>query len=91
MPHMPHEYTVRDKAPDDADYVGLYEAIMRDGVIHWWRRQHARYLYPGDGWRRSTFRQGRKKVRGSPYRGLPNTPRAEMRIRRRAAAALRAF
>jgi hypothetical protein len=50
MPHMPHEYTLRDRAPNDADYVALYEAIMRDGVIHWWRRQHARYLYPGDGW-----------------------------------------
>jgi hypothetical protein len=50
MPHMPHEYVLRADASNDADYVALYETIMRDGVIHWWRRQHARYLYPGDGW-----------------------------------------
>lgn len=50
MPDLPHEYTVRKRAADDADYVALYEAIMRDGVIEWWRNKHARYLYPGDGW-----------------------------------------
>jgi hypothetical protein len=37
MPHMPHEYTLRATAPNDTDYVALYQAIMRDGVIHWWR------------------------------------------------------
>ncbi len=50
MPELPHEYTERRRAADDADYVALYEAIMHDGVIQWWRRKHARYLYPGDGW-----------------------------------------
>jgi hypothetical protein len=51
MPALPHEYTERRKAADDADYVALYEAIMSQGVIEWWRRKPARYLYPGDGYR----------------------------------------
>jgi hypothetical protein len=51
MPTLPHEYTERRKAKNDADYVALYEAIMHDGTIEWWRRRPARYLYPGDGWR----------------------------------------
>jgi hypothetical protein len=55
MPHWPHEYTVRRKADDDADYVELFEAIMRDGVIEFWkgtrkRSMPGRYLFPGDGW-----------------------------------------
>ena len=50
MPHLPHEYTLRDRAADPADYLILYETIMREGLIHWWRRRHGRYLYPGDGW-----------------------------------------
>jgi hypothetical protein len=61
MPLVPHEYTVRLKAENDADYIALYETIMREGVIEFWRgcdgklKNHqcrpARYLYPGDGWR----------------------------------------
>jgi hypothetical protein len=51
MADLPHEYTVRRKAQDDADYVALYEAIMAHGVLERWRGKKARYLYPGDGWR----------------------------------------
>jgi hypothetical protein len=53
MPELPHEYTVRRKAQDDADYVALFEAIMQRGVLERWgqNRKLARYLYPGDGWR----------------------------------------
>lgn len=55
MPELPHEYTVRKKARDDADYVALYDAIMAEGVIEYWgkdgkRFYPARYFYPGDGW-----------------------------------------
>lgn len=57
MPQLPHEYTVRERAANDADYVALYEAIMRDGVIEWWcgapggrKAMPARYLNPGDNW-----------------------------------------
>ena len=58
MPDVPHEYTVRLKAEDDADYVAIYDCIMRDGVIAFWRGcegkiknpRPARYLCPGDGW-----------------------------------------
>src|SRR4051794_19890646 len=52
MADMPHEYTVRRKARDDADYVALYNAIMNDGVIEYWRYGNrfkpARYLYLGN-------------------------------------------
>jgi hypothetical protein len=56
MPEMPHEYTVRRKVRDDADYVALFEAIMRDGELEYWGKDGvlfypARYLMPGDGWR----------------------------------------
>jgi hypothetical protein len=51
MPELPHEYTLRKKAQDDADYMALYEAIMRDGALEWWKGRAGRYLYPGDGWR----------------------------------------
>jgi hypothetical protein len=53
MPELPHEYTVRRKAQNDADYVALYEAIMQRGVLEVWvpHRKIARTLYPGDGWR----------------------------------------
>ena len=59
MPDVPHEYTVRLRAAADADYFALYDCIMRDGVIEFWRGREgkikyprpARYLYPGDGWR----------------------------------------
>jgi hypothetical protein len=65
MPDLPHEYTVRRKAQNDADYVALYEAIMERGVIELWKGKIARYLYPGDGWRywsmsaRRSNREGR--------------------------------
>lgn len=51
MPEWPHEYTVRRKATDEADYIALWEAIMRDGVVMVWRGSPGPYLYPGDGWR----------------------------------------
>lgn len=51
MPEMPHEYTVRREAADDADYVLLFEAIQSQGVVERWRGRRGRYLYPGDGWR----------------------------------------
>jgi hypothetical protein len=58
MPDVPHEYTLRLKTTNDADYVALYDCIMRDGVIAFWRGREgkikncrpARYLCPGDGW-----------------------------------------
>jgi hypothetical protein len=64
MPEMPHEYTVRKRARDDADYVALYEAIMHDGELEYWGKDGknfypARYLYPGDGycyWSMSAWR-----------------------------------
>src|SRR5580693_3989805 len=67
MPELPHEYTVRRKAQNDADYVALYEAIMDRGVLELWgeKPKIARYLYPGDGWRywsmsaRRSNREGR--------------------------------
>ena len=55
MPEWPHEYSVRRKAWDEADYVALWNAIMTDGVVMGWRYgtryTPCRYLYPGDGWR----------------------------------------
>lgn len=51
MPHMPHEYTVRENAARDSDYVALYEAIMFSGTVQRYRGMPNRYLYPGDGWR----------------------------------------
>lgn len=58
MPDVPHEYVIRRKAAHDADYVALYDVIMRDGVIGFWRGREgkikncrpARYLCPGDGY-----------------------------------------
>jgi len=58
MPENPHEYTVRLRAVADADYVALYDSIMREGIIAFWRGcegkikkpRPARYLCPGDGW-----------------------------------------
>jgi hypothetical protein len=56
MPELPHEYTVRRRARDDADYVALYFAVMYDGRLEYWGKDGkkfypARYLEPGDGWR----------------------------------------
>jgi hypothetical protein len=51
MPEWPHEYTVRKRARDEADYIALWEAIMADGVWMNWRGRPGPYLYPGDGWR----------------------------------------
>jgi hypothetical protein len=51
MPEWPHEYSVRRKARDEADYVALWHAIMTDGIIMCWRGRPGLYLYPGDGWR----------------------------------------
>jgi hypothetical protein len=57
MPEVPHEYTLRLNTSRDADYAALYDCIMRDGVIAFWRGKDwvkkcrpARYLCPGDGW-----------------------------------------
>jgi hypothetical protein len=51
MPELPHEYTVRRRAADEADYIALFEAIQEHGVIERWKGRPGRYLYPGDGWR----------------------------------------
>jgi hypothetical protein len=66
MPQIPHEYTVRHEAADEADYVALHNAISDNGVIEYWhgtggwrsqplgvraKGKPRRYLYPGDGWR----------------------------------------
>ena len=59
MPELPHEYTVRRKAADEADYVLLFEAIQNDGVIERWEGKPSRYLYPGDGWRYWSMSAGR--------------------------------
>jgi hypothetical protein len=69
MPEMPHEYTVRIKARDDADYVALFEAIMRDGALEYWGKDRqrfypARYLVPGDGWRYWSMSGWRNDVEG---------------------------
>jgi hypothetical protein len=37
------------KARDEADYIALWEAIMRHGVVMCWRGRPGPYLYPGDG------------------------------------------
>jgi hypothetical protein len=51
MPELPHEYTLRKKARDEADYIALFEAIQKHGVIERWKGRPGPYLYPGDGWR----------------------------------------
>ena len=51
MPELPHEYTVRRRAQDEADYIALFEAIQEHGVVERWKGRPGRYLYPGDGWR----------------------------------------
>jgi len=51
MPELPHEYTVRREAADEADYIELFEAIICDGVFERWKGRPGPYLYPGDGWR----------------------------------------
>src|SRR5262245_17415025 len=33
MPQIPHQYTVRQEAAAEADYVALHRAIREDGVI----------------------------------------------------------
>jgi hypothetical protein len=66
MPQIPHEYTVREEAADEADYIALHNAISANGVLEYWHgaggwqrqplgvrakgKPHL-YLYPGDGWR----------------------------------------
>lgn len=58
MPDVPHEYAMRLTTRNDGDYIALYDCIMRDGVIAFWRGcegkikkpRPARYLCPGDGW-----------------------------------------
>jgi hypothetical protein len=65
MPQIPHQYTVKQEAADEADYVALHDAIRTHGIIERWhggwvqgskpltpgRGKPMRYLYPGDGWR----------------------------------------
>jgi hypothetical protein len=65
MPQIPHQYTVRAAAADEADYIALHNAIRENGVIERWHGRRVlgskpiergpgrpmRYLYPGDGWR----------------------------------------
>jgi hypothetical protein len=56
-PQVAHEYTMRERADDEADYIALHNAINAGGVIEVWRGtvrakgKSRRYLYPGDGWR----------------------------------------
>ena len=51
QPQIPHEYTVRKpEAPEaEADYVALWNAIEKGGVVERFGRNRRRYLYPGDG------------------------------------------
>ena len=48
MIEIPHEYTVRDEANEEA-YVALFNAIAAEGVFERWSGRKKRYLYPGDG------------------------------------------
>ena len=52
MPHIPHEYTLREWADEDDDYVALFNSIMEQGKILYYvpHRRPGRYLYPGDGY-----------------------------------------
>ncbi len=65
MPQIPHQYTVRQEAADEADYIALHKAISLEGVVERWHGRRVRgsnpidrgpgrpmrYLYPGDGYR----------------------------------------
>jgi hypothetical protein len=53
MPHIPHEYTQRQKqdARLEALFCALFHAIQADGVFERWKGRRKRYLYPGDGWK----------------------------------------
>jgi hypothetical protein len=42
-----HEYTVRSPETE-AEFVLLFEAIQRDGVVERWRGRKKKYLHPGD-------------------------------------------
>ncbi len=52
-PHIPHEYTARDKtdAARETAYVLLFRLIQADGEIERWRGRKTRFLYPGDGYK----------------------------------------
>ena len=49
-PHIPHEYTARDKqdAAHEAAYVELFRLVQADGEIERWRGRKPRFLYSGD-------------------------------------------
>jgi hypothetical protein len=52
MPHIPHEYTVRNEPGSRyEDFVALWTAIHTDGVRGAYKGRSGRYLYPGDGWK----------------------------------------
>jgi hypothetical protein len=48
MPETPH-WWVRRTPENEADYVSLFHAIQREGVLERWGRRKYRYWYPGDG------------------------------------------
>jgi hypothetical protein len=87
MPELPHEWTHRRDAGDDRDFVLLFEAILRDGAIEWWRGKSGRYrkgryLYL-DGWRYWTLSSD------PDHRGIINRHTLAEAVRLRAAGAIR--
>lgn len=51
MPDNPHEYTIRGKNGDEADFAALWQAVAEHGRVERWGKARYRYLYPGGGWR----------------------------------------
>ena len=50
MPEIPHYY-VKRTPENERDYVALFNAIMKDGVVEKWRGKPYRYWYRGDGYK----------------------------------------
>jgi len=52
-PHIPHEYTVRDKNDPMREwaYIELFHLIQADGMIERRGSRKIRHLYPGDGYK----------------------------------------
>lgn len=89
MPDLPHEYTMRRKARDLADYVLLFEAIHEHGVRERWRGRADPYLYPGDGWRYWPARRHTELVEGRRLPTHINRNRVEDAERLREAGLIR--
>jgi len=50
MPEIPHYY-VKRTPENEKDYVALFNAIMKVGVVQKWRGKPYRYWYRGDGYK----------------------------------------